>query len=576
MFGLVITGTDLYLARLVKLFVEGASQGYGSGSPGQLQGWTDIQRVALILVFLQIPKGIATYSQSYLVASATNRIAATLREEIYAHLHRLSLSFFERSKVGHIISRMTNDVGLIQNSAGSLVDAVTSPLIIIGGICRMFWINWMLALVALLFVPGIGVVISKVTRRMRKLATALQVKLADVSAVIDETIAGIRIVKSFGAEAHEVAKFCNTNTASLRAALRAARRNAMAVPVGEMFSSVAVAIIVLVGGYLMVVKNVFQFSDFAEFIVIGFYVSSSAKRVGRLNVAYHQTMAGMERVFEVLDEQPDIVDSQTAIDIGAVQGRVEFRNVDFSYQTGEQVLQKVSFAMEPGEVVAVVGRSGSGKSTLASLIPRFYDVSDGAVLIDDHDVRDVTRASIRKHIGIVPQEAILFSGTIRDNIAYGAQNASDAEIVAAARAANAHDFISSFENGYQTIVGERGTRLSGGEKQRVSIARALLKDPRILILDEATSSLDTASEQLVQAALDVLMQGRTTLMIAHRLSTITKADKVIVMDGGRIVEQGKFDDLVSQGGAFSDLHSAQFGFRTAGVSLFDEGNSEQN
>lgn len=546
-FGAAVAGMDLYVARLLKFFFDAATD----------HSWSDVQRVAAIFVLLQLPKGVSVFAQSYLIASATNRIATSMRDEIYSHLQKMSLSFFERNKIGHLMSRMTNDVGLIQNGSGAVIDAITAPLLVIFGIGRMFTINWMLAVVVVLFVPGMSLIISRITRRMRKLTTMLQVKLADVAAVLEETIAGIRVVKSFGAERHEISRFAEQNRASLAAALRGARRNAAVTPVTEMVSSLAVAAIVLVGGYLVVVEKVMTLSTLAEFATIGFFVSSASKKIGRLNVTYHQAMAGLERVFEVLDERPDVIDAQDAVELGEIDGSVEFRNVSFSYQTGEQVLSEVSFTMAPGEAVAVVGPSGAGKSTIANVIPRFYDITGGAVLVDGHDVRCVTMESLRRHIGIVPQETILFSGTIRDNIAYGKPEATDKEVELAARAANAHDFIMQFDDCYDTIIGERGTRLSGGERQRVSIARAILKDPRILILDEATSSLDTTSERLVQEALEVLMHGRTTLVIAHRLSTITKSDKIIVVAEGRIVEQGTFGELISCDGMFARLYRAQ-------------------
>jgi len=537
------------------------------------EDWAQVRIIALLFIGLQLPRGISAYGQFYLVASATNRIATGIREELYAHLQKLSLSFFERSKVGHLMSRMTNDVGLIQNGSHAVTDVIKDPLVVIGGIARMFTINWILALIAVVFVPGMGFLINRVTKKMRKLTMSLQLRLADVTAVMEETIAGIRVVKSFNAEKNEVERFGQYNKASLNAALTGARRNALVNPVTETAGALAVVAIILVGGYLVSMGRIEPHNLF-EFGAISFYVASAAKNMGRLNVTYHQTMAGMERILDILNEQPDIIDSPDAKVIDEVEGRVEFRNVSFSYQTGEQVLTDISFVMEPGKAVALVGASGSGKSTIANLIPRFYDVTDGAVLVDGHDVRDVTMESLRKHIGIVPQETILFSGTIRDNIAYGKPDATDEEIEQAARAANAYDFISQLEDGYQTVIGERGVRLSGGERQRISIARAILKDPRILILDEATSSLDATSERLVQDALEKLMQGRTTLVIAHRLSTITKADRIIVMACGKIVEQGAFEYLMRSDGFFARLYHTQFDLQAVNMIVDAGGSSE--
>lgn len=549
---------------LMRLFTDAAGRG----------DWGSITMVATLFIGLQLPKGISSYGQFYLIALATNRIAVDIRNQIYSHLQSMSLSFFERNRIGHLMSRMINDVGLIQNGSHAATDAINAPLLIIGGIGRMFTISWELALVVVVFVPMMGLLISKITRKMRKLTLMLQLKLADVTAVLEETIAGIRIVKSFGMEKHEIEHFKEQNEASLNAALKSARRNAAVTPITEFFGALAVVVILLVGGYLTV-KHRLSVGALFEFGGLAFYVASSAKKIGRLNVTYHQTMAGIDRIFEVLNEKPDITDSPDAVDLGDIAGRVEFRNVSFSYQTGEQVLENISFTIEPGKAVAVVGPSGAGKSTVANLIPRFYEVSGGAVLVDGKDIRCVTLESLRRHIGIVPQETILFSGTIRDNIVYGKPDASDEEAEQAARAANAHQFITQFEDGYQTVIGERGARLSGGERQRIAIARAILKDPRILILDEATSSLDATSERLVQEALDKLMVGRTTLVIAHRLSTIKKADCIIVLVDGKIVEQGSFDELIRQGGAFARLYQTQFDMQEKEGVASSEGNLEK-
>ncbi|MEN6521673.1 MAG: ABC transporter ATP-binding protein [Armatimonadota bacterium] len=562
--GGIATGSDIVTMYLLRLFTDAAGKG----------DWNTITMVAVFFVGLQFPKGIAGYWQFYLIALATNRIAVDIRNKMYSHLQAMSLSFFERNRIGHLMSRMTNDVGLIQNGSGAATDAINAPLLVIGGIARMFSINWILALVGVVFVPLMGLLISKITRKMRKLTMMLQLKLADVTAVLEETMAGIRIVKSFGMEKQEIERFKEQNDASLKAALKGARRNAAVTPVTEFFGSLAVVVILLVGGYLtaqhrMTVGGLFEFGGLA------IYVASSAKKIGRLNVTYHQTMAGIERIFEVLGEAPDITDSSVAADLGDIVGRVEFNDVAFSYQTGEQVLRNLSFAMEPGKAVAVVGPSGAGKSTVANLIPRFYEVSGGAVMVDGHDVRSVTMESLRRHIGIVPQETILFSGTIRDNIAYGRPDANDDEVEQAARAANAHMFITQFDDGYKTVLGERGARLSGGERQRIAIARAILKDPRILILDEATSSLDATSERLVQEALDKLMVGRTTLVIAHRLSTIKQADSIIVLGDGKIVEQGSFDELMQQGGVFAGLYHTQFDLEKEEVVASSEGHLEK-
>lgn len=564
--GGVVAILDLKIATLLKPMLTAAAQAGGGSKdlPSQIPHWSEIKFTVALFLLFELAKAAAMYGNFYAISAATNRIATTVRGHIYEHLHRLSLSFFERSKTGDMMSRMTNDVGLIQNGAGAVVDAVVAPLTVLFGIIQMFRISWSLALASLVFAPAMSWVITNVARRMRSLTVNLQETLADVAVLLQETLSGIRIVKSFGMESWEIDRFAVRNRASLAAALRAARRNAAIAPITEVIGTFALGAAMLLGGYQMM-HGIITFGDFCVFIAIGFLVSNNTKKVSRLGGTYYQTMAGVERIFEILDERPDIADSPDAIDLDAVRGEVEFRDVYFSYQTGEQVLSGISFAMQLGKSVAVVGPSGAGKSTIANVIPRFYDVSGGGVFVDGHDVRSVTLESLRRHIGIVPQETVLFSGTIRDNIAYGKPDATDEEVENAARAANAHSFIEQMENGYDSIIGERGVRLSGGERQRISIARAILKDPKILILDEATSSLDSTSERLVQEALESLMSGRTTLVIAHRLSTITKADEIIVLSDGKIVEQGNFAALMDNDGLFARLYRAQFDLKAIGA-----------
>lgn len=510
--------------------------------------------VAISVIPLYAVKGLFTYGQSYFIALAVQGLSTRLRKDIYAHIQRMPLSFFERSRTGHLMSRMMNDVGLIQSGTASIVDIISGPLTMIGGITYMFIVSWRLSLISLVFIFLMGAAIGAVSKRLRTLQTAVQARLADVSASFEETVAGVKVVKSFGREDYEIGRFSDRNDLSLRAAMRNVKRMSVVAPAVELIGAAGVAGILLIGAVWLRL----DFGKLVEFLYLVNAVTASAKHLGRLNVVYQQTMAGAERIFEILDELPDMVEKPDAVVLPPGPGKVEFRNVSFGYGKTDRALHEVSFTIEPGEVVAVVGQSGAGKTTVANLIPRFYDVTEGAVLVDGYDVRDVTLESLRSRIGIVPQETTLFSGSIRENIAYGKLDATDEEIERAARAANAHEFVESLEQGYDTMVGERGTRLSGGERQRIAIARALLKNPRILILDEATSSLDTKSESLVQAALDELVRSRTTLVIAHRLSTITNADKILVLSGGRIVETGTFRELIERRGTFAKLYEAQF------------------
>lgn len=513
--------------------------------------------VAIAMVVIHIPKGVFTYANNYLIASVTNRVGADMRMRIYAHLQTLPLSFFHRNRIGDLMSRMSYDVNLIQSSSAVVTQAVDGPMIIIGGLGAMFFINWKLSMLTIAFVPLMGVAIDRLVKKLRSLTMTTQQRLADTASVVQETMRGVRIIKSFGMEEGEIKRFGRANQNSLTAALRAARRSSVVLPSIELMGAIAVALIILVGG-LMIVRGEMSFSDLAKLMFLATQVAGAAKTFGRLNVIYQQTMAGAERIFEILDTKSEMIEDPDGAVLKDTQGKVEFRDVSFEYDRGETVLDGVSFKINPGEIVAIVGPSGAGKSTIADLIPRFYDVTGGEVLIEGYDVRHVNIKSLREQIGIVPQETILFGGTIADNIAYGRPGATMDEIMEVARAANAHDFIQQLPNGYKTMLGEAGVGLSGGQRQRLAIARALLKDPKILILDEATSSLDTASEGVVQEALDRLMRGRSTLVIAHRLSTVTNADRIIVLDNGRIVESGGFSELVGTGGIFAQLYRTQF------------------
>lgn len=518
--------------------------------------------VAASLAIFSIPRNALDYCLAYAVASVTNRIGADVRREIYAHLQTLPLRFFHRMKTGHIMSRMNNDVQLIQSSSNILTQVIGGPAMIVTGLGAMFWINWQLATLTILIVPFIAIGIDRISKKIRSLTTTNQIRLADVSAAIEESVRGVRIVKSFGTEEQEIKRFNKVNSNSLRASLRAARRSALVTPSIDVMGSLASALMAFIGGG-MLVRGDITLADLVKFIVLMFYVSGAAKQFGRLNVTYQQTMAGAERIFELLDMKSDLPEDPNGVVLENVTGRVQFKDVCFEYNPGEQVLDNLSFGIDPSEIIAIVGPSGAGKSTIADLIPRFYDVTSGSIYVEGCDVRHIKTTSLREQIGMVPQETILFSGTIGENISYGRPGADMSEIIEAAKAANAHGFISEMPNGYDTELGEGGVGLSGGQRQRISIARALLKNPKILILDEATSSLDAASEGIVQEALDRLMKGRSTLVIAHRLSTVKNANKILVMDKGRVLESGSFDGLVASKGLFSQLYHTQFSTQEA-------------
>ena len=546
---LVVGGIQTWFLFLIKDVVGAAIE----KDPGKLN------LIALLIIGIHLVKWIFSYGQMYFISSATQKVAVCLRNDLYTHLQNLSLSFFERTKIGHLMSRMTNDIGLVQASGPQIVHFVTAPLVIAGSLFAIFKWNWQLALISVVVLPFMSYTIMKIGGGMRKLTDLLQIKLADVAAIVQETLSAVRVVKSFGMEDYEISRFDDENQRTYRSAMRAVRRNAALTPTLEVIGVTGIAFVLWYGGN-MVARNAMPGFGTEELIAFLFAlerIAASAREIARINVTYHQTMAGSKRIFDILYEVPEVRDSPKAVQLPPIQGQIEFKDVLFAYTGNNPVLEDISFTMEPGQQVALVGPSGAGKSTIANLIPRFYDITSGSILVDGIDINAVTLNSLRQHIAIVPQETILFSSSIKENIAYGRMDASDEDIYEAAKAANAHDFVQKLPEGYDTLVGERGVRLSGGERQRVAIARALLKNPKLLILDEATSSLDVASEAVVQEALERLMKDRTTLVIAHRLSTIVNADKILVMKQGRIVESGTHQELLALGGLYADLYTVQ-------------------
>jgi subfamily B ATP-binding cassette protein MsbA len=429
--------------------------------------------------------------------------------------------------------------------------------------------SWKLTLFALLAVPFMAGSIQLLSRRIRALSSDTQGKMADVASLMEETISNVRVVKAFTAEDYEIRRFERENESALEVSMRGVRRSARLKPTIDFIGAMGIALALWIGGS-EVARGQMDFGQLIRFILLVVQLANAVGAVGNLRVAWEEMMGAADRIFgDVLDVVPEIRNAPDAKPLPPVEGKVEFRNVSFNYDRGVPALTDVNLTLEPGKIVALVGPTGAGKSTLADMVPRFYDPQSGTILVDGQDIRTVTIESLRSQIGIVPQDTVLFSGTLRDNIAYGRRDATDEEIIAAARAANADSFIQSFPLQYQTVIGERGATLSGGEKQRIAIARALLANPRILILDEATSALDAATEALVQEALETLMKGRTTLIIAHRLSTIVNADTIVVLrKGGRIAEQGSHSELLALGGIYAALYETQQ--RTAELSATTE------
>ncbi|NLC56788.1 MAG: ABC transporter ATP-binding protein [Armatimonadetes bacterium] len=514
-------------------------------------------------------KGVSYYGQVYLLSSVAERVAERLRNTLFGHMQGLSLGFFENRKTGGLTATIASDVPLLQQTVTvALMEGVIGPATVVGGVVVMLYLNWRMALVTIVSLLLIGTAISAAGRRMRRAGEAIQKSLSDTSALATEALSAIRVIQSFGAEEREAQRFREESRRTYHGSMRVVRINAALRPTVELLGATSVAFILWYGGFEIANERL-ALSSLMVIFSITLSITQGIQQVSRLSMYRDRIYGAAQRIFSVLDTQSEIRDAPTAVELDQVAGHIAFDNVHFAYAGGEPVLDGLTFEAQPGEAVALVGPSGVGKSTVATLIPRFYDVTGGAVRVDGHDVRQVTTRSLRAHIGIVAQETILFSGTIRENIAYGRPDATDAEITEAARAANAHAFIVQQPDGYDTVVGERGVTLSGGQRQRIAIARALLKDPRILILDEATSALDAESEALVQEALDKLMQGRTTIIIAHRLSTVRKANRILVLGNGRVQEQGSHEELVRRNGIYARLYEAGLG-----GAVGDRGNPE--
>ncbi len=517
-----------------------------------------LNRFTLCLTAIFFIQAICSFINRYNIAYVGERVVADLRRQLYEHLMRLSLRFFAERRTGEIVSRVINDVSTLQEAVtNNVVTLLQQALTLIGGVIFLFWLDWQLTSIILGGIPLVTLTMVYLGRKIRAAATQVQDRLAEASAAVEESIGGVRIVKSFAREAYETNRFGQTIEETFAAAMVRVRISAILAPIIGFLAFMSITVTIWFGGYQVIRGNLSP-GGLIAFLIYTLLVGGPIAALSGLYGQFQAALGATERLFELLDLAPDIQDAPDARPLPRIVGAVAFHNVSFEYDTKLPILREVSLTVEPGQVVALVGPSGAGKTTLVNLIPRFYDVTAGCITVDGQDIRQVTSHSLREQIGIVPQEAAIFSGTIGENIRYGKLDASPTEIEAAAKAANAHTFIMETAHGYDTVVGERGIKLSGGQRQRVAIARAILKDPRILILDEATSSLDSESERLVQDALERLMESRTTFVIAHRLSTVINADWIVVLDKGRIVEQGQHTDLLTKpDGLYRKLHAMQ-------------------
>lgn len=514
--------------------------------------------IALSIVVIFVIRGIAFYGQSYLMSYVGQRVIIDIRRAVFTKLQRLSMSFYDKNKTGTIMSYVTNDVSALQGAlVDNVVEMITESVILIASIVMMIYLDWKLFLVTFGTFPFVLGFIDIFGKRIRKSGSRIQEAAADITSVLQETVSSARVIKSFVRENYEVARFDKENLNNFRANMKNAQLMATLTPTIEFVAAIGVTIILWYGGN-SVINGEITAGSLVAFLTYAVNISNPIKRLSRVIGNIQKALAAAQRVFDVLDLPETIKDAENAKLLPPAKGQVSFKNVSFSYNPGEQVISNISFDVKPGQMIAFVGPSGAGKSTVASLLPRFYDVDKGSITIDGEDLRGVTLDSLREQVGIVPQETVLFNGTVYDNILYGRLNATKEEVEAAAKAANAHNFIMELPQGYETRLGDRGMNISGGQRQRISIARAILKNPQILILDEATSALDTESERVVQEALDRLMVGRTSFVIAHRLSTIKNADRIMVLEKGQLVEQGTHDELMEMNGLYAHLYQIQY------------------
>ncbi|MCD6584300.1 MAG: ABC transporter ATP-binding protein [Desulfobacteraceae bacterium] len=517
-----------------------------------------LKLIPIIVIILYFFRGLAMYGQEFLLQYVGENIIRKLRDALYEKIMDLPLSFFHKERTGVLMSRITNDVSIIKNMVSKAVTgALRDSFTVVGLTGVIFYRDWKLAIMAFVVMPLAYFPVVELGRRVRRFSTSSQESMADMNAFLHETFAGNKIVKAFGMESYEKKVFSKKNYSVFRFEIKSIRAKALTSPVMEAFGGVGISLVLWYGGFA-VIKGVQTPGDFLSFMTAVMLLYTPIKKMTKLNNVLQQGFAASDRVFDILETESDIIDPKSPKAIKAGSHRILFEKVSFSYDKRDRVLKNIDLDVKPGEILALVGMSGGGKTSLVNLIPRFFDVTKGLIKIDGTDIRDIAVSALRKQVAIVTQEPILFNDTIRKNIVYGKPDASDQEIIEAAKAAYIYKFVKSLPNGFDTIIGELGSRLSGGEKQRMCIARALLKNAPILILDEATASLDTESERLVQKALENLMKGRTSFVIAHRLSTIAYANRIVVLVDGQIVEEGKHEELLERKGEYYNLYQMQF------------------
>lgn len=546
----IYSGVAALLVYLSKIIMDGV---FVNDDP--IKAKTMLVSLCIAMPLIYIVKGFADYGKTYFLNYVAQNAIKDLRQELYTKLISLSHNFYVTHTSSKVMSRVTNDIGALHNALLKVPPTlIRDGLIIIGMIGGLFYLHWKYAFFIVVVLPVLGIPLAQFARKLRKASKDSMVQISEIYTSLQEMLSGFSVIKSFCREKHEEKRFAVNNKDYYNVQQRIVRVDARTTPVMEVLSMTGVAVVLWFGGK-DVINGVWTLGDFTAFILAVQQMYQPIKNFAQLNSTIQQSVSASERVFEILDEKVDILDAPDAKNIDNFSKDIVYKNVSFEYEQNKPILKDININIKKGQTVAFVGSSGSGKSTIANLILRFYDVNSGEILIDGTDIRNITLESLRDKIGVVSQDVFLFNDTVRYNIAYGKLDATDEEIETAAKAANAHKFISKMPEGYNTLIGERGMKLSGGEKQRIAIARAMLKNPPILVLDEATSALDSESEKLVQEAIETLMKNRTVILIAHRLSTVRNADQIIVIDKGTIAEVGKHQELLDKNGMYAKLYN---------------------